>query len=123
MNKEGMGRTCDCSDAPPAGTIVSAPTAAGRVECGTTVISGADKQITFNVDVGNDSGTVTVAYQMYSTPDRIEAKYEGQSKLDTGMVTGSQSADFSFSGNSEFIQVTVFAPSSETAWDFTVSCA
>ncbi len=60
---------------------------------------------------------------MYSIPDRLEVKSsDGQTLFTTGgLVSGSDTVQVTYSGG-RMVYVTVTAPTSGTAWDYTIGC-
>jgi hypothetical protein len=75
------------------------------------------------IDLIVRNGTFPVSYEMYTIPDQLFIDYEGQRIFDTGgLVSGSGTADVTYSGTSTIIQVTINAPNSGTAWDVFVGC-
>lgn len=86
------------------------------------VISGASKISEFAVFVGKTSGVAPFIWNMYSLPDRMVVSYEGMDKFDTGTVSGEGAKNIVFSGISQYLNVTVFSPGADTAWDFVIGC-
>ena len=91
--------------------------------CPSTQQSGGQGTTRLVIDLLQSSGTFPVEYQMYQIPDQLYITYEGTRIFDTnGLVSGSQSAQVSYSGNSTLVEVTIFAPNDGTAWDVFVGC-
>jgi hypothetical protein len=92
-------------------------------KCPSTQESGGQGTTVLTIDLIVPNGTFPVSYEMYSIPDQLFIDYEGQRIFDTGgLVSGSGSADVTYSGTSTTIQVTINAPNSGTAWDVFVGC-
>ena len=91
--------------------------------CPSTQQSGGQGTTRLVIDLLQSSGTFPVEYQMYQIPDQLYITYEGTRIFDTnGLVSGSQSAQVSYSGNSTLVEVTIFAPNDGTRWDVFVGC-
>ena len=71
-------------------------------------------------------GVITVSYQMYSIPDRLNVYYEGNQIFTTGgLVSGTRTESVSYGSSSStntFVTVEIDAPNAGTAWDVSVSC-
>ena len=92
-------------------------------KCPTTQESGGQGTTVLNIDMLRTSGTFQVSYEMYSVPDQLFIKYEGQTIFDTGgLVSGGNSASVNFNGSSSIITVTIYAPNAGTVWDVHVGC-
>jgi hypothetical protein len=92
-------------------------------KCPSTQTSGGQGTTVLTIDLIVRNGTFPVSYEMYSIPDQLFIDYEGQRIFDTGgLVSGSGSADVTYSGTSTTIQVTINAPNSGTAWDVFIGC-
>jgi len=100
--------------------------------------SGYQGEFTYNVSLGTDTGTVTMAYDAYSIPDRFVVQWNGTDVIDTGFrgwssynnqlpspVTGPGLGQATFEKTAAFpttAQVTVYAPLGGTAWQVAISC-
>jgi hypothetical protein len=92
-------------------------------KCPTTQESGGQGTTRLVIDLLRTSGVFPVTYNMYSIPDQLYITYEGTRIFDTGgLISGSQSLEVSFSGKSQIIEVTIFAPNSGTRWDVFIGC-
>ena len=85
--------------------------------------SGGQGAFTHVYDMGQESGTFELSYNMYSIPDRLEVKgSDGTSLFSTGgLVSGTDTVQVSFSGG-RMVYVIVTAPTDGTAWDYSIGC-
>lgn len=95
-------------------------------QCPTQQTSGGQGFYRFTVELFKTQGVITVTYEMYSIPDRLNIYYEGVQIFSTGgLVSGSSTFSQSYgSGTSTqtFVTVELDAPESGTLWDVSVSC-
>jgi hypothetical protein len=103
------------------GTFTSKTQSLGA--CQTNASSGGQGAFTHVYDMGRDSGTFELTYQMFTIPDRLEVKSSSGTTLFTtgGLVSGSKTVQIPFSGG-RLVFVIVTAPTSGTAWDYTIGC-
>ena len=103
------------------GTFTSTTQALGA--CQTNASSGGQGAFTHVYDMGQESGTFELSYNMYSIPDRLEVKgSDGTSLFSTGgLVSGTDTVQVSFSGG-RMVYVIVTAPTDGTAWDYSIGC-
>lgn len=91
--------------------------------CQTIQNSGGQGAFTKVYDLGTDSGTFTLTYEMYSIPDAMTIRSGGGSVFfaTNGLVSGSSTVQVNFSGG-RFIFVTLNAPTSGTQWMYSIGC-
>ena len=84
--------------------------------------SSAGEQGTFSrlVNVGEGLGSFSFTYQAFGIPDRFIIS--GAASYDTGVVSGGATVNINKTSASAWITVTVEAPLSGTAWDYSVGC-
>ena len=109
-------------------------------ECGTS-FSGNFGITSRIIDLGDDAGTVSVNYEMYSIRDRLDLRYNERwiastgtplendqqalvcAAVQDGFVSGSGSLTFQYDpDDGRSLQVYVFGCNSGTAWDIDVQC-
>ncbi|HOZ82506.1 MAG TPA: hypothetical protein PLU85_05695 [Bacteroidia bacterium] len=91
-------------------------------------------------NLGSKAGTATISYDMYSIPDRLDIRYDGQWIASTGtllspsgypncaispdgFVSGSHSVTFNYDpGKSRLVEIYVSGCNSGTAWQIEVVC-
>lgn len=84
--------------------------------------SGGQGTFSYAVNLGQDSGSFDLYYQMYSIPDGMTIVVGTQTVFTTnGLVSGSKSTTVQYSGGDTAF-VNMYAPNSGTAWDFNVGC-
>ena len=122
----GVGRCPDPSDPSGYGPAVTSDT----VDVFDEIIScpgggDAGNQGTFTkvIDVGTAyPASFTFTYTAYTIPDRFVIS--GAATLDTGFVSGQNvNVNVNKTSSSRYITVTVYAPTSGTAWNYSVGCA
>jgi hypothetical protein len=113
--------TIDRNGNPQTGTFTAQQQALGA--CRTQQSSGGQGAFTNSYDLGQDSGSFSLSYQMYSIPDKLEVMdTKGTVLFSTnGLVSGSQTVNVPFSGG-RIVFVVVSAPTSGTAWDYEIGC-
>lgn len=121
--KLGRGRTCGCNGSGSGGGTgsvapVGPPTPAGAISCDQVVISGDEKVIRFTLNPGSAT-SVSMTYQLYTTPDTITVSSGNVQVFTTGRSSGGGTRTISVNGP---LTIVVNAPDDTTAWDFTVSC-
>ena len=85
--------------------------------------SGGQSTQTFIVGLDRSKGDLTLSYEMYRIPDRLDLIYEGNTIFTTGgLVSGSRTITRTIDGDAEQILVKITAPNSGTAWRFTLDC-
>jgi hypothetical protein len=84
--------------------------------------SSAGAQGTFSqlVNVGEGFGSFNFSYQAFSIPDRFIIT--GAANFDTGVVSGGATVSIAKTSESPWITVTVQAPLTGTAWNYSVGC-
>lgn len=91
-------------------------------QCMTTQASGGQGTFTNAHFVGKGPGDVTFTYDAYSIPDAFNVTVGGASKFTTGgLVSGAGSASIAVDSKG-LVFVSVSAPESGTAWDYSLSC-
>ncbi len=80
----------------------------------------------FRHDLGTNAGNVTISYDMYSIPDRMDVRYNGSVARSTGgLVSGAGTLSFDYNPSNTsnaFCIVEMIAPNSGTAWEYTINC-
>jgi hypothetical protein len=91
-------------------------------QCKSTTQSGGQGAFAQAYDLGISNGKFDISYDMYSIPDAMTIILSGQQVYSTGgLVSGSGSRTITYAGATTAI-VTVSAPTSGTAWTFTIGC-
>lgn len=107
---------------PPTATPTLTPTS-GRVACGDPHTSGWGQYQTYAVDISTSVGWVTVQYNMFTIADQLELIYEGDIIYDSGMVTGSHTAEKYINGTSSVMYIRMTGhQATGTKWQFIVHC-
>lgn len=91
--------------------------------CQTMQSSGGKGTFSKVYDLGADSGTFSLDYQMYSIPDGMVIRDSKGNEIFTtgGLVSGAKTQNVSYS-NGRLIFVTLYAPNDGTAWDYRIGC-
>lgn len=91
--------------------------------CQTIQSSGGKGTFSKIYDLGVDSGTFSLDYQMYTIKDGMIIRDAKGNEIFTtnGLVSGGQQQNVKFS-NGRFIFVTLYAPNDGTAWDYRIGC-
>ena len=75
------------------------------------------------INMKQTSGNFQIQYEMYGNPDQMTVRYEDEEIYSTGgLVQYSDTVDLSFSGDSQLIEVVMYAPNDGTEWKYSVSC-
>lgn len=91
-------------------------------QCASTTQSGGFGTFSYAFDLGRDSGTFDLSYDMYSIPDAMTIVLGSQVLFSTGgLVSGGKSLSLQYSGG-DTVFVNVSAPDQGTAWTFTIGC-
>ena len=105
----------DGSTAPPA-----------VVNCDAAVESGGYGLTTTTHLLGSKPGTVYVAYEMYTVPDRLTLYYDGNVVASTAdTVSGEGRLSFYYKaekGKPQECKVEVYGPDTRTEWEYQLSC-
>lgn len=126
----GSGRTTGgpgtyTARAPAGTTVTGAVSVSERAlgACQTQQSSGGQGAFSNTYDLGRDSGTFQLTYEMYNIPDRLQVlSSTGQVLYTTGgLVSGGNTVQIPFSGG-RIVYVVISAPTSGTAWDYTLGC-
>lgn len=97
----------------------------GTISCGKTNDSGGGRYTEKMHEMGANPGSVTITYDMYSAPDRMDVYYQNQLLGSTGgLVSGKGSLSFKYNpiGGVTQIKVVMTSDSDGTAWEYTVNC-
>lgn len=90
------------------------------VQCPGGGDAGGQGTFTATINVGPGLGVFSFYYQAYTIPDRFIIS--GAASYDTGLIGGSSTVSIPKTSESAYIQVTVLAPLSGTAWVYSVGC-
>jgi hypothetical protein len=94
--------------------------------CGTATASGGQGVTKTRHGFGDQAGTVRIAYQMYTVPDRLDCYYRGVLVATTGgLVSGSGELNWHYDpqdGDPSWCLVVMSAPNDGTAWTYTLHC-
>jgi len=82
--------------------------------------SGNQGTFTRLVNVGAGLGSFNFTYQAYTIQDRFVIG--GAASYDSGFVSGGATVSVAKTSESAWISVTVYAPTSGTAWNYSVDC-
>ncbi|MBD2547856.1 DUF7507 domain-containing protein [Planktothricoides raciborskii] len=86
--------------------------------------AGGPEGDTADINLGTKQGTVTLSYETFTIPDRLQLQYEGNVIFDSGFVgtDGFRTVKVPFSGNSEEITsvLTANLDNPNTEWEYTV---
>jgi len=106
-------------------TTVSATVKPQIKPCNQSGDSGKDTPETNSYSMGKTSGTFDFSYNTQTVKDQIVILYEGKVIYDTGCVGKSGTASVSFSGNTDFVTVSV-RPNCDgtqgTKWSYGIGC-
>lgn len=103
------------------GTVTSSQQPLGA--CQTQQSSGGQGAFTKSYDLGRDSGTFPLTYDMYSIPDALEVRSSSGTVLFStgGLVSGGTTVNIPFSGG-RIVFIVVSAPNQGTAWNYSIGC-
>jgi hypothetical protein len=109
------------------GGTVGNGTVTGNVQsfgqCQTQQASGGQGSFVKAYDMGQPNGNVTVSYDMFTIPDAMTVVNNGTTVFSTGgLVSNTGGTTFALQGSS-VVFVTLTAPNSGTAWEYTLGCA
>jgi hypothetical protein len=90
------------------------------IQCPGGNSAGGQGTYTQAIDVGEGLGTFNFTYQAYSIPDRFVIS--GAASYDTGVTSGGATIAVQKTSANRYILVTVYAPTSGTAWNYSVGC-
>lgn len=94
--------------------------------CGEATESGGSVTTRTRHALGVFPGTVSIAYEMFEIPDRLDCYYQGVLVATTGgLVSGAGTLHWAYapqSGAPTWCLVVVSAPEDGTAWIYTVTC-
>lgn len=112
------------------GTTTGTGTLSGQTHtlgaCQTNASSGGQGSFSYAYYMGTTGGTVSITYDMYTIPDRLDVyTINNGSKVTLfstgGLVSGGDTVSFSVVPDAT-VFVGVSAPTSGTAWDFSLGC-
>jgi hypothetical protein len=112
---------CECIDNEMNSSLLDDPP--GTYPCDEKTKSG-NEGITQNThDLGENAGVVTITYEMYSVPDKLEVFYEGKMVASTGkFISNSGLLTFNYTPNNDtFCSVVVTGPAG-TDWIYSMGC-
>ena len=91
--------------------------------CQTIQSSGGKGTFSKVYDLGADSGTFSLDYQMYTITDGMVIRDSKGNEIFTtgGLVSGGKTQNVKYS-NGRLIFVTLYAPNDGTAWDYRIGC-
>ena len=116
----GSNFTGAYSGSPGTGTLSGTVAPVGS--CQTQQASGGQGTFAKAFNMGTTSGSVQFSYDAYSIPDAFYVMSGKTTVFSTaGLVSGQGGSTFSLAGSS-IVYVTVSAPLSGTAWEFSLSC-
>lgn len=94
--------------------------------CGEATASGGQGTTRTRHALGATPGVVRIAYEMFTIPDRLDCFYQGVLVATTGgPVSGTGNVEWSYApqpGEPSWCLVVVSAPTSGTAWVYTLQC-
>lgn len=86
--------------------------------------AGGPEGDTADINLGTEQGTVTLSYETFTIPDRLQLQYEGNVIFDSDFVgtQGLRTVKVPFSGNSEEVTsvLTANLDDPDTLWEYTV---
>ncbi|WP_448573194.1 hypothetical protein [Trichothermofontia sp.] len=96
----------------------------GSGQCGEEQVSGGQAGDRRRIQLTSNRGTVSISYEHYDVPDRLQVIYEGKTVIDTGFVPNTGNASFNLQGQANFVDVVVTGnpQQSTTEWNYTLSC-
>jgi hypothetical protein len=115
----------------PKTTTTLAPTTTSGVttttvlqQCNEQTLAGGYGTTVTDHELGATGGSFVIDYNMYSIPDEMEVRYEGNLIYTTGgAVSGTGSPVINFGpGSATKITVTIIGNDPGTAWDYVVHC-
>lgn|GEM_PF-2773338 len=94
------------------------------VFCDEEATAGGNDPVTLRVKTGGQCGTFIFRYNAISVPDRFIVRYGGRTVLDTGCVSGesNEALELCGAGEAEVAVQPNCDGSSDTAWNFSLSC-
>ncbi len=93
------------------------------IPCNSRTESGKEGITRKTHDLGENAGTATISYEMYSVPDKLEVYYEGNVVASTrDFVSSSGSLTFNYTPNHDTYCTVVVTGLSGTDWAYTVGC-
>lgn len=95
------------------------------VQCEEKRMSGASEIRTdlFEIPQGGNESTVSLSYEFYTIPDRIEMYYDGRKLFEVGPTSGTGSQQFTLPATGRQIGITLTGNEDpQTRWWYTISC-
>jgi hypothetical protein len=97
-----------------------------KINCDASVKSGGHGVTNTQHELGNNSGTVMIDYDMQQVPDEIKVYYDNAIVAQsTGLVSGIGRLQFIYNaitGKPSFCTVMVSAPEKYTQWEYLLNC-
>ncbi len=94
--------------------------------CGQSTASGGQGTTKTRHALGRYAGTVSITYDMFSVPDRLDCFYRGVLVATTGgLVSGPGTLTWDYAPGSTdppWCLVVMSAPNAGTAWTYTLAC-
>jgi hypothetical protein len=116
----------NCNSAPIANDTVTRLIPDNTVKCDASVKSGGQGETVTQHELGNNSGTVEVFYEMQVIPDEITIYYADRLVAkSTGLVKGQGKLmfEYTYSANMPtFCTVIISAPQDNTQWEYLLNC-
>lgn len=98
----------------------------GVIDCGVTQAAGGQGTSFTTHILGSGSGTVKIAYDMYSIPDQMDVFYDNVLVASTNSLVSNQNIlSFEYTYNPlkpAFCVIRMYAPNSGTAWEYAAYC-
>ena len=96
------------------------------INCDATVKSGGTGETITQHDLGKNSGTIVIDYNMRSLPDEINVYYDNKLVASSnGLVSGNNTLQFRYiavAGKPTFCIVKITAPDNNTEWSYLLNC-
>ncbi|UBF29338.1 hypothetical protein K9N68_16775 [Kovacikia minuta CCNUW1] len=95
------------------------------VQCGEKRLNGASETRTdlFEIPQGGNDSKVTLQYEFYTIPDRIEMYYDGKKIFEVGPASGSGRQQFTLPKTGRQVGITLIGNKDpQTRWEYIISC-
>ncbi|PLW95253.1 MAG: hypothetical protein C0592_00540 [Marinilabiliales bacterium] len=119
-----LDNCCECQEEQPEEIIV--PDTTGTPCNSAEFMNGGQGEFTKDYYLGTEPGTVTVTFDMYSIPDKMEIIYNGQVVASTtNFVSGVGVLSFYYParpGEPQFCTIRLSAPYDGTSWEYYINC-
>ncbi len=99
-----------------------------KLACQNQTVEGRDEGSTEIIEIGSNSATFTLNYNLYGIKDRITVWHGNNQVFDTGCIDGEGSQVITLDPNNSpqtfvrIIVIPVCAGGAGTKWDFTLQC-